>query len=250
MQKQAHIMIIYYSLSDDLSLWNTISLLFEFQPERLKRCGPCWLLKLRWMGTQRVQIKHTKLVHWACHEIFVLPCLLWLAQCKIFFLPVHYFNSFVPAAQQAGAGSRAGSPVSYYMSLVLALNVHSTICTSFPMFLKEGQHVDDVSACLSIQITFKLLHAPQQGGIYVQLYILYNRGNAYIIKCACSRWKKNINARVTINKKTNCERTQELQIYENVNITDTKPKGNILKRAQAIFSVVLFGSAPLSRQIA
>jgi hypothetical protein len=54
-----------------------------------------------------------------------------------------------------------------------------------PYVLKEGQHVDDVSACLSIQITFKLLHAPQQGEIYVQLYILYDRGiHICIIKCA------------------------------------------------------------------
>jgi hypothetical protein len=27
------------------------------KPERQERGGPCWLLKLRWMGTQRVQMK-------------------------------------------------------------------------------------------------------------------------------------------------------------------------------------------------
>ncbi len=36
--------------------------------ERLERGGPCWLLKLRKMGTQRVQIEgvHPWLVCWAC----------------------------------------------------------------------------------------------------------------------------------------------------------------------------------------
>ncbi len=35
---------------------------------RLENGGPCWLLKLRWMGNQRVQMKGvlTLLVRWAC----------------------------------------------------------------------------------------------------------------------------------------------------------------------------------------
>jgi hypothetical protein len=39
---------------------------FPCQPERLERCSPCWLLKLR--GTQRVQMKGVLpwLVCWAC----------------------------------------------------------------------------------------------------------------------------------------------------------------------------------------
>ncbi len=39
-------------------------------PERLlERGDPCWLLLLRWMGTQRVHMKRVLpwLVHWACH---------------------------------------------------------------------------------------------------------------------------------------------------------------------------------------
>jgi hypothetical protein len=36
-------------------------------------------------------------------KIFILPWLLWSAQYKIFFfLTVHYFNLFVPIAQQSG----------------------------------------------------------------------------------------------------------------------------------------------------
>ncbi len=37
-------------------------------PERLNRSGPCIKMKLRWMGTQRVQMKGVlpRLVRWAC----------------------------------------------------------------------------------------------------------------------------------------------------------------------------------------
>ncbi len=103
--------------------------------------------------------------------LFCLGC--WLAQYKIFLSSP--FTISIPLSHRpvSWANSRAGSLVSYNMSLVPALNVHSTICTSFPMLLKEGQHVDDVSACLSIQITFKLLHAPlnREGYTVVQFYI-------------------------------------------------------------------------------
>jgi hypothetical protein len=37
----------------------------------------------------------------ACTRVFALPWLLWSAQHKIY---LHYFNSFVPIAQQAGQG--------------------------------------------------------------------------------------------------------------------------------------------------
>jgi hypothetical protein len=43
-----------------------------------------------------------------------LSCLGCPGRLSIFFLTVHYFNSFDPIVQQAGqwAGSRAGSPIS------------------------------------------------------------------------------------------------------------------------------------------
>ncbi len=37
------------------SIFQTRNVLLE--TERLERSGPCWLLKLRWIGTQRVQMK-------------------------------------------------------------------------------------------------------------------------------------------------------------------------------------------------
>jgi hypothetical protein len=36
------------------------------------------------------------------HKNFVLPWLLYSAEYKYFFLTIHYFNSFVLIAQQAG----------------------------------------------------------------------------------------------------------------------------------------------------
>jgi hypothetical protein len=77
-------------------------------PERLDRGGPCLLLKLRQMGTQRVQMKGVFpwLVRWTCRPSTrdlrpALAALVGTVQ-YIFFLTVHYFNSFVPIAQQAG----------------------------------------------------------------------------------------------------------------------------------------------------
>ncbi len=59
-------------------------------------------------GAQRVQMKGVLswLVRWACHAstrdfCSAVAALAGLVQ-NIFFLTVHYFNSFVPVAQEAG----------------------------------------------------------------------------------------------------------------------------------------------------
>jgi hypothetical protein len=82
---------------------------------RLERGGPCWLLKLEWMETQRVQVNEILpcLVHWACRagtrDFF--SALAPLVD-KIFFpYRVHYFNSLSQSPSKL-AGSRAESPVS------------------------------------------------------------------------------------------------------------------------------------------
>jgi hypothetical protein len=55
-------------------------------------------------------------------EIFVPPWLIWSAQYKIFFPPVHYFNFFVPIAQHAGQAEMLGRlSLSIYVSLVIIL---------------------------------------------------------------------------------------------------------------------------------
>jgi len=201
-------MIIWDSLSDDLPLWNTVqyNLAALWVPARETREGwPLLTVETAVNGGSKITNKMgPSLVCWACRAgtrdfCSALAALAGPVQ-NILFFAVRYCNSFVPHRPVSWESSRAGSPVSQYVSLDPALNVHSTICTSFPMLLKEGQHVDDVSACLSIQITFKLLHAPQQRGINVQLYILYCREvYTYYTVCKCLR-KKLIYAGVTINK--------------------------------------------------
>ncbi len=73
--------------------------------ERIERGCPCRRLKLRQMRTQRVQIKGVLrwLVRWAGTRDFcpALAALVGTVQ-NIFFLTVHYFNLFVPIAQQPG----------------------------------------------------------------------------------------------------------------------------------------------------
>ncbi len=76
------------------------------RPERLERDGPCWLLKLRQMGTQRVHMKGvlTLLVRWArrAGTIDFCPALAALVGPvqNIIFLTIHYFALFVPITQQ------------------------------------------------------------------------------------------------------------------------------------------------------
>ncbi len=81
--------------------------------ERLERGGPCWLLKplLKLRGV------FSWLVRWACRAITRDFCSALAALDgpvpNIFFLAVHYFNSFAPSPRPASwAGSCAGSPVS------------------------------------------------------------------------------------------------------------------------------------------
>ncbi len=54
------------------------------------------------MGTQRVQMKGVLpwLIRWACRLVEPVQ--------NTFFLTVHYFNSFVPIAQQAGQAAVLG----------------------------------------------------------------------------------------------------------------------------------------------
>jgi hypothetical protein len=80
---------------------------------RLDRSGPCWLLKLRWMGSQRVQMKGLLpwLVRWACRagtrdfcSDFGCPI---VGPVKDIF--IQFFCTHRPASWP---GSHAGSPVS------------------------------------------------------------------------------------------------------------------------------------------
>jgi hypothetical protein len=162
--------------------YSTISLLCEFQPERPEKSGPCWLLKMRWMVTQRVQIKGVLicLARWACRAGTRYFCSGWPIQIIIFFLAEHYFKSFIPHRPSSWAGSRAGSLVSYYRSLDPALNVHSTIWTSFPMFWKRGSMwMMSVHACQYKSHSSFFMRLNRERYIYscayctIELYIYY-----------------------------------------------------------------------------
>ncbi len=83
--------------------WKRKRELEKSQSEGLERGGPFWQLKLRWMGTQRVQMKGVPpwLVRWACRAgtrdfCSALAALVGSVQ-NICFLTVHYF----PIAQQS-----------------------------------------------------------------------------------------------------------------------------------------------------
>ncbi len=78
-------------------------------PESLERGCPCWLLKLSWMETQRVQMKG--LLPWLVRSARcagtrdfcpALAALVGLVQKKFSHRTLLYFTSFVSIAQQAG----------------------------------------------------------------------------------------------------------------------------------------------------
>ncbi len=85
--------------------------------ERVERGGSCCLLKLRWMGTQRVQKKGVLswLFSWACRAgtrdfCSALAALVSLVQNS--FPHPTLFQFICPHHPASWAGSRAGSPVS------------------------------------------------------------------------------------------------------------------------------------------
>jgi hypothetical protein len=100
---------------------------------RLERGGPCWRLKLRWMGTQRVQRKEEVLpwlVRWACRTCTRDFCsalaTLFGSLQYIFFPAEHYFHSFVPITQQADQAAVLGHlslSVSLCLRLLIWLNL-------------------------------------------------------------------------------------------------------------------------------
>ncbi len=79
---------------------------------------PCWLLKLRKIGTYGVKMKEGpslvgSLGSSSRHKrFFILPWLLWSAQYKIFFLSPTLFQIMCPHRPATWAGSLAGLPVS------------------------------------------------------------------------------------------------------------------------------------------
>ncbi len=96
------------------------------RPDRLERGGPCWLLKLRWTGTQRVHAYESGpfFVGSLCLScrykrfLFCLGCSIVGSVQNIFFPNRTLFQFMCPHRQATWAGSRAGSEyVSPYQTL-------------------------------------------------------------------------------------------------------------------------------------
>ncbi len=103
-----------------------LDILAVLQPERYQRGGPWWLLELRWMATQGVQMKGvlSLLVRRACRA-GTRDCRCALAALvrpvqNIFRSPYTISIPFSPSPSKLGRQSCAGSPVSQYVSLKLA----------------------------------------------------------------------------------------------------------------------------------
>jgi hypothetical protein len=104
-------------------------------PERLERGDPCWLLKQRWMGTQRVQMK---VVHPCWFAVFragtrdfcsALAASVGPVQ-NILFLTRTLFQFLCLHRPARWAGSRAGSPVSVSYVLSTHYPLPALICTN------------------------------------------------------------------------------------------------------------------------
>jgi hypothetical protein len=96
-----------------------------FWPEILESGDPCWLLKLRWTGTQRLQMKGVLswLLCWAFRDGTIgfcsaLAALVGSVQ-KNFFSHRTLFQILCPHRPTIWAGILAGSPICKYVSLVL-----------------------------------------------------------------------------------------------------------------------------------
>ncbi len=70
------------------------------QPERLERCDPCRLLKLRLKGAHGVHMGPS-LVDSNKRDFCPALAALVSQEQNIFFFTAHYFNAFVPIAGQA-----------------------------------------------------------------------------------------------------------------------------------------------------
>ncbi len=97
----------------------------RLQPERQERGGPCWLLKLRWIGTQRVPLKVflSWLVRWAWRASTrdfwsALAAIVGPVQNTFPHIHNFNFNFFVLITQQAGQANLAGTPVSLCVSVL------------------------------------------------------------------------------------------------------------------------------------
>ncbi len=133
---------------------------FYFPNQRDYREGwPLLTVELRRTGTQRGQMKGVLswLVRWACRAGTRDFCSAWAALVglpfsKYFSLTAHYFNSFVPTAQQAGQAvvlSRLSlsmrlcshHQMSVWSQLAFSAAFIFTLLYKMTFFLKKGRRI-------------------------------------------------------------------------------------------------------------
>ncbi len=117
----------YRSLTSIFSQQSFVDPILGYTERQTGEGGPCWLLKLRWMGTQGLQMKGVLpwLVCWAClagSRDFCSSLAALVGPVKnIFSSPYTISITLSPSASKLDtwAGIRAGSPFSRYVSLVI-----------------------------------------------------------------------------------------------------------------------------------
>jgi hypothetical protein len=126
--------VINNNLLKSLPIYGKNDIIELLLPERTERGGPCWLVKLRQMGTQRVHMKggFLWLVHWPRRVGTITsdigPALAALvSQLQNTFSLTVLFHFICYHRPASWAGSLDASPVFYYASLVTTVNSSNCI---------------------------------------------------------------------------------------------------------------------------
>ncbi len=122
----------------------TVHLRIHLHSERPERGGPCWLLKLRWTGTQN-KLKGSSLVHSlgsSCLYKRLLPCLGCLGQptTNNFFPHRTLFQFMCPhLASNLGRQSCRAACLWMYVSGCTECNQRHTLPTAFKLGFKDPE---------------------------------------------------------------------------------------------------------------
>jgi hypothetical protein len=124
-------MIIWDSLSDDLPfaslppLWNTISMLFEFQLERLERGGRCCETEVKGDSKSTIKGVLSWLVRWACRACVQYSALAALVGPVKYFYPRRTLFQFLCPPSL----SKLGKQSCWVACLLVCVSGSSTKCT-------------------------------------------------------------------------------------------------------------------------
>ncbi len=132
--------------------------------------GPCWLLKMRWIGTQRVQMRwEWSILGWflPCRASTIDFCLalaaLFSPLQNLIFLTAHFFTLLVPIARQPGQAGVLGrlclwSIVGYSSEIGVADSVLWTKCKKLLAFW--AVHIQIFSLAHVVHLSQKSFRRP------------------------------------------------------------------------------------------